>query len=1172
MRSILSISLGFTLCFGANAQFIEHPLTWYPESNTEIISVDIEGDGDLDMIAASATSGPRFIENLGGNQFNRPVYLSEETGYTEHKAVDIDADGDIDLISLKSSAGIVSLFTNNGDNTFTESILYDTSPAEVSLLDIKDLSGDGNLDITFRLGETSLLRLNNDGFGSFIEQPFADDDTPEIQRYHHFDADGDLDADICLYDAAGKIRFYQNLGDSYAPPVIIATGVFAYYGLTSIDEDADGDLDILFSNSDRVDIIRNLGGGLFEAALPYFTYISTPLLQDPIDIDNDGQLDIALRNVFGGPFQYDWLRNLGGGSFAPIETLKNIPVSTLGHYNDIDGDGDMDLIDAAHYNISILYYENVGLGTFSEQKFLSETLLEPYQICKTDLDNDGDLDLVCGSVSDRKISWIENLGDGHFGHLNIIDYSSVLYPNSVSSTDVDGDGDQDILAVSFYEHKTLWYENLGGGNFGPQNILSTEHINPAYIAGADWDGDGDSDIMISCGGGGNKIVLFENVEGTFDPAGEVILSVDNPTKLIPDDMDGDGDLDVLFAANGEGTLNWLENIGDFTFSNHILATDYWWVEHATASDADEDGDLDVFFISESMMDNEIMLCENTGGGTFSSPEPVVSIDPAVNAILNVDVNNDGAKDLVVGSFDESNLVWYANMGGFEYSDPILISDNVLGFVCAIADDFDGDGDVDLVTTSFSDAKIAWFENIHTTDYSAHGKIFHDVNENGILDLGEEGINFTQALTTPASYYSYTNAMGDYTIVFDETELGDYTIFPQALEYWTITTAVSYDVTIDEDSALYENLDFGMYPSELVDRVDNRLTGGVARADDAINLWLDYSNTGSTIPSGTLHLVLADELTYISAEIAPETIDGQNIYWSYEDLGYFEEASLAVTVLVPGVASFGDTLKSYFIIEVDSLDEPVFTNMDSLEQVVQGPYDPNDKTVRPAGTGPLGYIAPETETLEYLIRFQNTGTDTAINVVIKDQLDPNLDWISLRPVAWSHDMEIEVDHEGEISFIFNDIMLPDSNVNELASHGFVKYEIDLLADLPLETSIYNTAYIYFDANPAIVTNTAVNTLHETGIDDSGIEENNELRITVYPNPFSDFTTVRFKKDGASKHSVIIYNLIGNVVYRQDNITGNSLQISKADLGSGLYILTLVNPDKNEMINQVKLVAE
>jgi hypothetical protein len=124
---------------------------------------------------------------------------------------------------------------------------------------------------------------------------------------------------------------------------------------------------------------------------------------------------------------------------------------------------------------------------------------------------------------------------------------------------------------------------------------------------------------------------------------------------------------------------------------------------------------------------------------------------------------------------------------------------------------------------------------------------------------------------------------------------------------------------------------------------------------------------------------------------------------------------------------------------------------------------------------LGYILPNTRELDYTVRFQNTGTDTAINVVIKDQIDPNLDLYSFEPLASSHEMFINIEETGMVTFTFENIMLPDSNINELASHGFVRYKINLNEDLPLGTSIYNNAGIYFDANPVIVTNTKINTV-------------------------------------------------------------------------------------------------
>lgn len=88
----------------------------------------------------------------------------------------------------------------------------------------------------------------------------------------------------------------------------------------------------------------------------------------------------------------------------------------------------------------------------------------------------------------------------------------------------------------------------------------------------------------------------------------------------------------------------------------------------------------------------------------------------------------------------------------------------------------------------------------------------------------------------------------------------------------------------------------------------------------------------------------------------------------------------------------------------------------------------------------------------------------------------MDWGSLEPLAHSHSVEVSINPDGEATFAFNDIMLPDSNVNEAASHGYIKYRIDLIEDLPTGAVIENRADIYFDLNPAILTNTTVNTLY------------------------------------------------------------------------------------------------
>mgnify|MGYP000753557205 CR=1 FL=1 len=137
-------------------------------------------------------------------------------------------------------------------------------------------------------------------------------------------------------------------------------------------------------------------------------------------------------------------------------------------------------------------------------------------------------------------------------------------------------------------------------------------------------------------------------------------------------------------------------------------------------------------------------------------------------------------------------------------------------------------------------------------------------------------------------------------------------------------------------------------------------------------------------------------------------------------------------------------------------------------------DPNDKTAVPTGYDDQHLIRAN-ETIEYKIRFQNTGTDTAFQVVIVDTLSPLLDARTLETGASSHPYHLEIYPGGILHFVFRPIALPDSNVNEIASHGYVKFRIGQQPDLADGTVIENTAAIYFDQNNPVFTNTAFHTI-------------------------------------------------------------------------------------------------
>ncbi len=143
------------------------------------------------------------------------------------------------------------------------------------------------------------------------------------------------------------------------------------------------------------------------------------------------------------------------------------------------------------------------------------------------------------------------------------------------------------------------------------------------------------------------------------------------------------------------------------------------------------------------------------------------------------------------------------------------------------------------------------------------------------------------------------------------------------------------------------------------------------------------------------------------------------------------------------------------------------------------YDPNDKQVFPLGYTDEHWLLPETKQ-EFLVRFQNTGNAPAQDVRIQDTIDVNFDLSTFKLVANSHSVMATINQETRVAdFFFENIQLPDSTNNESESHGLISYAITPLAELPVGTELNNTAYIYFDNNEAIVTNTTWVTIHECG---------------------------------------------------------------------------------------------
>jgi len=138
---------------------------------------------------------------------------------------------------------------------------------------------------------------------------------------------------------------------------------------------------------------------------------------------------------------------------------------------------------------------------------------------------------------------------------------------------------------------------------------------------------------------------------------------------------------------------------------------------------------------------------------------------------------------------------------------------------------------------------------------------------------------------------------------------------------------------------------------------------------------------------------------------------------------------------------------------------------------------NYKEVFPQGETNYGLIPPTTSSLDYTIHFQNTGNYPAEYVILRDTIDDDLDISSIDVAMTSHNCTVTVEDDKVLVFTFAHIQLPDSTTDEPNSHGFVRYKMNLKPNLPLDTHIDNTAYIYFDFNAPVITNTVHSTLYE-----------------------------------------------------------------------------------------------
>jgi len=360
-------------------------------------------------------------------------------------------------------------------------------------------------------------------------------------------------------------------------------------------------------------------------------------------------------------------------SFGPAQVINTNAMGAQSVYaTDLDGDGDADALSASPNDDKIAWYENMGGGTFGPQQVITTNANGATSVYATDLDGDGDADVLSASSSDDKIAWYENMGGGNFGTQQVLTgpQNSPTSTNgalSVYATDLDGDGDADVLSASTYDHKIAWYENRindpAHADFGTQQVITTNAFGARCVHATDLDGDGDADV-ISASLSDNKIAWYENTgpasPGSFGPQQVITTNAIGANSVHAADLDGDGDADVLSASYFDNKIAWHENLGGGNFSGQqLIAPNANGATCVHATDLDGDGDADV--LAAAGNDDMIAWYENMGGGTFGSQQVITSNAPDAYSVYAIDLDGDHFADVLSASSSDDKIAWHENL-------------------------------------------------------------------------------------------------------------------------------------------------------------------------------------------------------------------------------------------------------------------------------------------------------------------------------------------------------------------------------------------------------------------------------------------------------------------------------------------------------------------------------
>ncbi len=312
----------------------------------------------------------------------------------------------------------------------------------------------------------------------------------------------------------------------------------------------------------------------------------------------------------------------------------------------------------------------------------------------------------------------------------------------------------------------------------------------------------------------------------------------------------------------------------------------------------------------------------------------------------------------------------------------------------------------------------------------------------------------------------------------------------------------------------------------------------------------YRNLGLFAASGTINFTKDTAISIASISQTGTSSNSNGFSYNFSDLQPNETRFIDVQFQVPTIptVTLGQLVSNSVEITPTTEDINPLNNSASLTQTIIGSYDPNDIS-ESHGHEIVHSQFSSNDYLYYTIRFQNSGTANATTVRIEDLLDDQLDFATIQMINASH-LYSMTRTNNQVLWQFDDIQLVPESVNNEASQGYVLFKIKPLAGYSIGDIIPNSAAIYFDFNPPIITNT----FETEFVAALSTEQFSSNAFVLYPNPASHYVSLKLSSN-SEYNSVSVTDMLGKSMKVNADFLSDVITIDTSSLSKGLYIISV-----------------